>query len=226
MAMPRTTLAIAASLVLAHCGVDRLDADSSVVRILLALDAPPSGTGGAVRDARGRFDLAAVGVFVAVTVDAEDMEEPVTADWPDTSLEEIPDQAELTLMLPAGPERTFEGLALVLDASRGLEAYSGTTTQDLSGGTEMDVDLELEPLEAASVTETVELPASVEAGNVHTLHPVDVEHEILYPPAVFLPGEGVLEVSSTVLPRGRSVYWTILTASEEWVDTGQETHVP
>jgi hypothetical protein len=223
--MARTMLlALLLALPLAGCGVDR--SEQSVVRILLPLDGLPVGAGGAVRDARGLFDLEQVGVYVVASASAEDIESTITVDWPDEELAEPPAQAELTLLLPAGSGRTIEVLALVVDPTSGLQAHAGSTTEDLAGGTELTIDLELGPVPTSSVDETLALPDGVDAAEVVALHPVDVEHEVLYPAATFTPLTSSLEASAGPLPSGRSIAWTARTVSGEWVDLEVETVVP
>jgi len=223
------TLAVALALVLTQCGVDRLDPDASSVRILFGLDGDLAGRGGgAARDARGVFALEEAGIYLAVTARADDME-TVVEDWPESEVESIPDQVELTMTVKAGSDRTFEALVLVLDDAGALWVFSGSRTVDeLPGGTqyEMDPPLALDEQTPASVEEVLVLPAGLAVDDVRAVHAVDGALEVRYPAAAFTPLGADLEVTATSLAPGRSVTWSILTADDEWVDLEQETHVP
>lgn len=217
--MNRPALAALAVLA-AGCGVDRLPAGDTRVHIMFDM---PGVQGGAVRDDRGLFDLQDVGAYVAVTVRAEDFEVPIVADWPDTP--NPADEAEIEMLVPAGTGRTLEALVLVL-SDDDLSAYTGQTSVDLIGGTDMDIDLHVDPSQTAPVHETLSLDGGPDPGQVIVVHPVDVEHDVLYPAAEFSIVEGSLDVHSGSLPRGRPVRWTLLTLSGEWFDLDGETQVP
>jgi hypothetical protein len=215
-----------AALVLAGCGVDRID-DGSVIRLLVPLDEhAPGGSGGAVRDERGMFDLEQVGVYVLVTVSAEDIEAPITTDWPDVMPAAAPAQAEIEIMVPAGSDRTIEVMALVVDEGGELEVFSGRVTESLPGGNEVDLEIALEPESTSSVDTTLGMPAGVEAGEVHAVHPVDAAERVLYPAATFTVEGGAIHVTAGSLPPARPVTWTLHTLSDEWVDIDEETIVP
>jgi hypothetical protein len=227
-ATPRPLVAATALLML-QCGVDRADPDASSVRMTFCLQGDPVGSGGgAARDARGVFDLEEAGIYLMVKAHADDME-PVIEDWPESEVENIPDQVELTMTVTAGRDRTFEALVLVLDDGGVLSTYSGSRTVDeLPGGTEYEIDppLALEEQTPASVDEVLELPAELDVDDVRSVHPVDAELDVRYPEAVFTQVGSDLEVQASALAPGRSVTWSVLTASAEWVDLEQETNVP
>ncbi|MBW2262448.1 MAG: hypothetical protein JRG91_10785 [Deltaproteobacteria bacterium] len=222
-------LAAVMALFLLQCGVDRMDPDAASVRIMFGLDGDHVGRGGgAARDAQGVFDLEEAGIYLMVKAHADDME-PVIEDWPDAEVESVPDQVELTMTVKAGSDRTFEALVLVLDDGGALSAYSGRRTVDeLPGGTEYEMDppLALEEQAPASVEAVLELPAELAVDDVRSVHAVDVELDVRYPAAEFTPVGVDLEVRAAALAPGRSVTWSVLTASAEWVDLEQETSVP
>jgi hypothetical protein len=226
--MVRTTITLLAlALALSGCGVDRVDTSS--VRVMFSMDEDLVGRGGgASRDARGVFDLQGAGVYLAVTATGEDME-PVVEDWPETEVETIPAQVELTMTVKAGSDRTFEGLVLVLDDAGALSVYTGSRTVDeLPGGAEWEMDPPLALEERATTTlETVlALPDGLDVDDVHSVHPVDAQLDVRYPEAVFSAVGADLEVSVAALPPGRTVGWSVYTSTAEWVDLEQETDVP
>ena len=222
-------LAMALVLVLSRCGVDRLDHDGAMVRIVFGLDGDPVGHGGgAARDARGVFDLEQAGIYLAVEASADDME-TVVEDWPDSEVETIPGRVELEMTVEAGTDRTFEALVLVLDDEGTLGVFSGSRTVDeLPGGTvwEMDPPLALEERTPVPVETVLSLPDGLDADDVSSVHPVDADHDVRYPAAAFAVVGADLEVSVDALPPGRTVGWSVYTATAEWVDLEQETEVP
>ena len=218
--MVRRAIVAVAIAAIAGCGVDRAPAGGVGVRIMFELPDP----GGAARDARGLFDLEGSGVYVAVTVRADDLEDPIVADWPDAPNAVAP--AEIELLVPAGEGREFEALALVISGSGDLTAHGGRATRDLAGGTEIDLDLALEPIGTAPADESFPIADVPDPAQIASLHPVDVALDVLYPPAEVAAGAGSLDVHSAALPRGRDVRWTALLLSGDWVDLPGTTEVP
>jgi hypothetical protein len=222
-------LAVALVLVLPRCGVDRLDHGGATVRIVFGLDGGPVGQGGsAARDARGVFDLEQAGIYLAVTATADDME-TVVEDWPDAEVESIPDQVELEMTVEAGSDRTFEALVLVLDDEGVLDVFSGSRTVDeLPGGTEWEMDppLALEERTPVPVEAVLSLPDGLDVDDVGSVHPVDARLDVRYPAAGFTVVGADLEVRAEQVVAGRSVKWSVLTTSAEWVDLERETEVP
>jgi len=228
--MVRTTIRfLALALALPGCGVDRVDPDTSSVRIVFSVDEELVGRGGsASRDARGVFDLAGAGVYLAVTATAGDME-PVVEDWPESEVVTIPEQVELTMTVKAGRDRTFEGLVLELDDAGALSVYSGSRTVDeIPGGTEWEMDppLALEERATSSVETVLTLPDGLDVEDVYSVHAVDAQLDVRYPEAAFTAVGAALDVSVDALPPGRTVGWSVYTATAEWVDLEQETDVP
>lgn len=170
-----------------------------------ALSGPMADPGTPVMDDDGFAHLDRFPLFLNISINAEDMEAPVVARWPEEVPDSTPEVIELELEVEAGQARQVDvELLYVIDEvpRTAVSPLPGdlATTVDIEAGQLTEADIAVTPLELALVT--AQWSSSV---SVTQIEWIDVDAQVVHPPLE--PEGGSSEISSelavgrTYIPR-------------------------
>lgn len=189
------TLLAGAALTISLCAcLVRGEPDPTVAQITLALGGVTKGGPVAATDA---VDLDERPCYVAASVSAPDLAEPVMSAWACDRGEAPGGTAALTLELPAGSDRTLQVVAFVREED-GLHTFTALTHHDWPSGP-VDVDVDATEVAVGDVDGFV----TGAAHDVVSARLVDLDTGALLPSVPAIPSEGGFHFTISRVPAGR-----------------------